>query len=270
MSNVITSDDAQYAFDIVKAICTDVGPGLPGSSQERERAVMIKKELESHLGAGNVVVEEFTLAPGAFLGALPIGALFALVAALLNISLGRFTGVSPWLTALAALAFSIISPLPFILEFVLYLEVVDPLLKKERFRECDRHTAQAWSQEREATAHSEWTPRRRSGKYVASFAGLRILFRRRDHVHRIHRHAGDEHHPTDGRDYRQCRNRSVRNAGRGHPSLSSRAFHYLWHVLHSEREKRRNRARRGGQSLSQRTCGGSVQVPSKKPFLRPR
>ena len=55
MLETITLDDAQYAFDIVKAICTEVGPGLPGSSQERERAAIMAKELESHLGAENVV-----------------------------------------------------------------------------------------------------------------------------------------------------------------------------------------------------------------------
>lgn len=87
MPEIITHNDAHYAFDIVKAICTEVGPGLPGSPQERERAAMIKKELVSHLGAGNVLVEEFTLAPGAFLGSLPMSALFLLIAALLNISI---------------------------------------------------------------------------------------------------------------------------------------------------------------------------------------
>ncbi len=131
MPEIITDNDAHYAFDIVKTICTEVGPGLPGSTQERERAAIIKKELDSHLGAGNVVFEEFTLAPGAFLGAYPISALFMLVAALLNISMGRFTGISPWLTAIAALAFSLISPLPFIFEFILMLELVDPFFKKK-------------------------------------------------------------------------------------------------------------------------------------------
>ena len=121
MPEIITNNDAHYAYDIVKTICTEVGPGLPGSPQERERAAMIKKELESHLGAENVVVEEFTVAPGAFLGSLPISALFTLIAALLNISMGRFTGISPWVTAIAALVFSIISLLPFIFEFISYL-----------------------------------------------------------------------------------------------------------------------------------------------------
>ena len=45
MPEIITSDDAQYALDIVKKICTQVGPGLPGTSQERERAGIIKNEL---------------------------------------------------------------------------------------------------------------------------------------------------------------------------------------------------------------------------------
>jgi hypothetical protein len=119
VTEVITNNDAHYAFDIVKAICTEVGPGLPGSSQERERAAMIKKELESHLGAENVVVEEFTLAPGAFLGSQFVSTLFMLIAALLNISMEHATGVSPWVTAIAAFIFSISSVLLFIFEFVI-------------------------------------------------------------------------------------------------------------------------------------------------------
>jgi Peptidase family M28 len=132
MPEMITNSDAHYAFDIVKTICTKVGPGLPGSSQERKRAEMIKKELETHLGAENVTIEEFTVAPGAFLGSLPISAFFTLVAALLNISLGHFTRISPWLTATTALAFSIISVLSFIFEYILYFEFVDPFFKKKQ------------------------------------------------------------------------------------------------------------------------------------------
>ena len=129
MPEIITDSNAQYALDIVKAICTEVGPGLPGSAQERERAAMIERELASHLGAGNVVVEEFTLAPGAFLGSLPASALCMLVAALLNISVGRFASVSAWLPALAALASSILSVLLVFLEYIRYYEFIDPLFK---------------------------------------------------------------------------------------------------------------------------------------------
>ena len=132
MPEMIADVDAHYALDMVKAICTEVGPGLPGSSQERERAAIIARELESHLGAGNVVVEEFTVAPGGFLGWIPWSAFLTLVAALLNISMGRFTGISPWLTAIAALALSIIAVLPVIFEFIFYFEFVDPLFKKKQ------------------------------------------------------------------------------------------------------------------------------------------
>lgn len=68
MPELISDQDAVYALEIVKDICSKAGPGLPGSPKERERAAMIQKDLESHLGAQNVAVEEFTLAPRAFLG----------------------------------------------------------------------------------------------------------------------------------------------------------------------------------------------------------
>ncbi len=132
MPKIITNEDAQYAFDIVKRICTEVGPGLPGTPQERARAAILKDELESHLGAENVAVEEFTLAPGAIFGTQPMSALFTLLAALLIISSGRFTGISPWLTALLALVLSAIPLLLFVFEFYLGYELVDPLLEKKQ------------------------------------------------------------------------------------------------------------------------------------------
>jgi hypothetical protein len=131
MSEIITDSDANYAFDIVKKICSEVGPGVPGSPQEQKRADIIKKELESHLGTDNVATEEFTFAPGAFLSSYPICALFMLFTELLNISMGHFMEVSPWLTSIAALAFSIMVPLPFIFEFVLSFELFDPLFRKK-------------------------------------------------------------------------------------------------------------------------------------------
>ncbi len=132
MGDIITADDARYAYEIVRAICGEVGPGLPGSPQEWERAATIKEELDAHLGAGNVVTEEFTIAPWAGLGAMRLSALFLLVAALLNVSIGHLSGVPPWLTAVAALAFSILAPLPFTLQDVLGFELLDPLFEKKQ------------------------------------------------------------------------------------------------------------------------------------------
>ena len=132
ISEIITDNDAQYAFRIVKKICNEVGPGVPGSPQELERAEIIKKELESHLGTNNVAAEEFTFAPGAFLSSYPMCGIFMLFAALLNLSMGQIMGISPWLTSIAALVFSIMVPFPFIFEFVLAFELFDHLFRKKK------------------------------------------------------------------------------------------------------------------------------------------
>lgn len=132
MHEMINDLDAQYAWDIVNKICTEVGPGSPGSSQEWERGAIIKDELDALLGAGNVVMEEFTVAPGAFLGAQRISALFMLAAALLNFSMSRITAVPPWLTATAATGLAILSVVTYLAEFIYGVELVDSLFKKKQ------------------------------------------------------------------------------------------------------------------------------------------
>jgi hypothetical protein len=131
MPAIIALDDARYALNLVKAICTQVGPGLPGTTQERQRAAVIAEQLALHLGAGDVALEEFRVAPWAWLSAYPLSALFLLVAALLNVAIGRFTGVSPALTASAALVFAVLAPLPFIFVFILNHEWLDPFFRQK-------------------------------------------------------------------------------------------------------------------------------------------
>ncbi len=131
MPEEITTRDAEYALDMVKKICAEVGPGLPGTSQERQRAEMIKKELETHLGEVNVAIEEFTLAPDALLATYP-GVISMLVAILLNISTGHIPVVAPWIIALASFIFSLLSPVSFVLEFLLCREVFDPFFPKKQ------------------------------------------------------------------------------------------------------------------------------------------
>jgi hypothetical protein len=54
------------------------------------------------------------------------------MAALLNISMGRLTGISPWITAIVALSCSIIAVLLVIFEFTLGFEVIDRFFKKKQ------------------------------------------------------------------------------------------------------------------------------------------
>jgi len=125
----IAVKDAQYALDIVRWICSRAGPGLPGTPQERERAAMIKKELETHLGADHVVVEEFSLAPGAFLDSGMISTLLMMVAIMFNILTRWDTALPVWVTATLGLVFSISALMLYVFEFVLGFEVIDPFFK---------------------------------------------------------------------------------------------------------------------------------------------
>lgn len=131
MAEIISEADAEYALDIVQRICTQVGPGIPASPQERARAGMILKELEEHLGVENVTMEEFTLAPGAFLDTLP-GVFSMLIAILLNISIGRLGGIPAWMTSATALVFALFTPVSFILEFLLCREAFDRFYPKKQ------------------------------------------------------------------------------------------------------------------------------------------
>ncbi len=125
-----TTLDGEYALELVRKICAEVGPGLPGTPQERQRAELIKDELKTHLGADNVVIEEFSVAPDAFYSTYP-GALSMLLAVVLNITAGHFTGISTWIASIAAMLFAFLAPLMFILEFYFSLEVFDPLFPKK-------------------------------------------------------------------------------------------------------------------------------------------
>lgn len=131
MPSMVTNDDARYAYDIVEKICNEVGPGLPGSPQEKARAKILREEMESILDAGSVTTEGFTMAPRALLEWLPIGAVLVLLSALLNISFGRFSAVSPWISTSLSLAFSAITMLTGVLQFVLYYEFADPIFAKK-------------------------------------------------------------------------------------------------------------------------------------------
>ncbi len=102
MNEMIAKEDAGYAFDIVKATCAQARPGMPCTPQERERAMLTKRNRKYFLKPD----------PWIFLGLLPVA--------------------RPWLLAIAGLSFSIIEPLPFILVFYLNRQLLDPLFPKKQ------------------------------------------------------------------------------------------------------------------------------------------
>jgi len=264
MSEMITQDDAQYAFNLVKTICTQVGPGLPATPQERNRAAVLERELQTHLGTENVVVEEVTLAPGGFLNPFP--SLFLLIVVLLNLSIIRLTGVlpsgvPPAVAAIVALVLSILAPLMFTLEFFFGKEFVDRFLRQGQSqnvicslrkpgtiavkRQRSGKHLPAFSQLREPAAHARRPAWQRPGRYPSSDPGLHLLFSLGHLLPWTHLHAGGEYHPVHGHDYWECRHPARRDHGLGLAGLSDRACYPLWIVFHPGRESRGNGARRG-------------------------
>ncbi len=132
MSSFVTDAYARYAYDIVKRICTEVGPGLSGTPQERARAKILQEEMESHLGADNVTMEEFTAAPNGLLGWFPAAAVFIALSALLNVSIGRLGPVSPWITAVLSVALAAVTALVSVFQFALYYRFLEPVLAKKQ------------------------------------------------------------------------------------------------------------------------------------------
>ena len=116
--------DVRYAHAVVDEICTRVGPGMPGTDQERDRADIIRRELAAHLGDDHVAVEPFAVAPWAWLASYPICAVLIALAAASNLAAGYLASTS---LAILGLVLAIAAPALFILEFVCGRELLDRL-----------------------------------------------------------------------------------------------------------------------------------------------
>jgi hypothetical protein len=127
MVDFVNDDDARYAHDFIKAVCTEIGPGCPCSPQERKRAMKAKEEMNKSVDS--VQVEDFTCAPDAYLGWFKLGALCAVIAMILfYLSL---TPQNPILYSAIAFALSIFILLLLIFEFILPFQFVDFLFPKK-------------------------------------------------------------------------------------------------------------------------------------------
>ena len=131
MSARISDNDVQYALDLVGNICNQAGPGLPGSLKERERAEIIRTELETHLGKENVSTEDFSLAPDAFPSAMPVGCMLMLIAALLNILAGHASTGARLAAAVSSVMLILLAQFVIIFEFLFFYEFIDRFFRKK-------------------------------------------------------------------------------------------------------------------------------------------
>lgn len=127
MVEFLKEDDVQYAYEFIKTVCTEIGPGCPCSSQERKRAMKAREEMEKH--ADSVQVEDFTCAPAGYLGWFKIGAACAVAAILFfYASLNSPDAILHSSIAFGLAAFIL---LMLVFEFILPFQFIDFLLPKK-------------------------------------------------------------------------------------------------------------------------------------------
>ncbi len=126
MMNIVKNakDNLEFMLDGIKYVCDKYKNRSPGSQSERDSQVYFKELLEKY--ADSVIMEDFDLHPHAFMGFIPIAALFTLLSVVFYWLAGSFGfGFS-----IAAVVLMCLSVLMFIFEFMLYAEFVDFLFPK--------------------------------------------------------------------------------------------------------------------------------------------
>ena len=103
----------------IKKMCTQIGPRAAGSPKEREAQEMMAKELETC--SDTVRIEEFKLAPAAFMLWVPVAILLNIIGVLLF-----FLGFSAVSAALSVIGLSVT-----VLEFLLYKRALDAFMSKK-------------------------------------------------------------------------------------------------------------------------------------------
>jgi hypothetical protein len=131
MTQEAIRDAAQYAYDVIKRICVEVGPGIPCSPQEKARGMIIKEEMEKTLGKNAVAVEEFTCAPQGFLGWFKGGVALMLISLVCHYFAAQQTGAAALVFSLAAFLLAVLILIIVTMEFVYCREFVDFLLPKK-------------------------------------------------------------------------------------------------------------------------------------------
>ncbi|MHA1341495.1 MAG: hypothetical protein ACTSRZ_16445 [Promethearchaeota archaeon] len=126
IEQLVSDQDCDYIYELVKKICTEIGPGCPCSKQEYQRAMIFKEELDKI--ADKVDVEKFKCAPRAFLGWYKLGGILATIC--LALFYLTYFGFDPIISSGIGLAIASIIFLMMTFEFFLSKEFIDFLYKE--------------------------------------------------------------------------------------------------------------------------------------------
>lgn len=158
-----------YTVREIKKICQTIGPRASGSESEKKAQEHIAEEMKTC--CDKVEVESFKMHKYAFLAWIPMAAIFTLIGLVFN-----FLGIA--LVSVIEIAFSLITV---VLEFVMYLEFIDPVFPKATaYNAVGIRSAKGEAKQRiiicgHTDSSHEWTFTYRGGKNLLfSIAGYSI------------------------------------------------------------------------------------------------
>jgi hypothetical protein len=127
MTALVEKEDLRYAYEFIKRICVDIGPGSPCSPQEHARADAVRTEIEKVTDEAKA--ERFVCAPDAFLKWFEFASALAVVAALFY-----YLGLLPYhrlFITTIGLGIAVFIVVILITEFILQQEFIDGLFPKK-------------------------------------------------------------------------------------------------------------------------------------------
>jgi len=127
MTPLVEKDDLEYAYEFIKRVCVEIGPGSPCSPQERARAAAVKAEMEKV--TDEVREEPFVCAPDAFLQWFQFASTVAVISAIcFHLSLFPY---APYFFTTLGLGMAVFIFLILIFEFILGWEFIDGIYPKK-------------------------------------------------------------------------------------------------------------------------------------------
>ncbi|MCL2023976.1 MAG: M28 family peptidase [Oscillospiraceae bacterium] len=118
-----------YMMEGIDDVCKRFKNRGPGTKSERDAQEFFKKELEGY--SDEVLMEDFTLHPAAFMGFILLAGLFAAAGISLYWLNPADGSVLSWVMTIVGVALPLFAALMFIFEFLLYRDFVDFLFPKK-------------------------------------------------------------------------------------------------------------------------------------------
>lgn len=123
MAKKVSKETLKYMTDGIRYICENFKKREPGTQSERDAQDYLKKELSKY--SDEVISEDFEIHSKAFMGFIPIAAVFGVI----SVAMFWLAEKAAWASVVSAVLMTL-AVLMFIFEFMLYREFVDFLFPK--------------------------------------------------------------------------------------------------------------------------------------------